>query len=160
MPPALFAVDSAAWHAHAELHEEAFGPGAVIIRCRDLADLRATFALAGGNLTASLHTGAADSATDVRELAQLLEQLAGRVVFNGFPTGVEVCHAMVHGGPYPATSAPASTSVGALAIQRFVRPVCFQNVPDELLPVELQNANPRGIWRTVNGQWTKNPVQA
>ncbi len=160
MPPSLFEVDSTTWRAHAELHEEAFGPGAVIIRCRDLADLRATFALAGGNLTASLHTGAADSATDVRELAQLLEQLAGRVVFNGFPTGVEVCHAMVHGGPYPATSAPASTSVGALAIQRFVRPVCFQNVPDELLPLELQNANPRGIWRTVNGQWTKNPVQA
>ena len=160
MPPQLFAVDSATWRAHGELHEEAFGPGAVVVRCRDVADLRETLALTGGNLTATLQTGATDSATDVRELAQLLESHAGRVVFNGFPTGVEVCHAMVHGGPYPATSAPATTSVGALAIQRFVRPVCFQNAPDALLPVELQNANPRGIWRTVNGQWTKNPVQA
>ena len=160
MPPQLFAVDSATWRAHGELHEEAFGPGAVVVRCRDVADLRETLALTGGNLTATLQTGATDSATDVRELAQLLESHAGRVVFNGFPTGVEVCHAIVHGGPYPATSAPATTSVGALAIQRFVRPVCFQNAPDALLPVELQNANPRGIWRTVNGQWTKNPVQA
>ena len=159
MPPQLFAVDSATWRAHGELHEEAFGPGAVVVRCRDVADLRETLALTGGNLTATLQTGATDSATDVRELAQLLESHAGRVVFNGFPTGVEVCHAMVHGGPYPATSAPATTSVGALAIQRFVRPVCFQNAPDALLPVELQNANPRGIWRTVNGQCTKNPVQ-
>ena len=82
------------------------------------------------------------------------------MIFNGFPTGVEVCHAMVHGGPYPATCAPATTSVGALAIQRFVRPVCFQNAPDALLPVELQNANPREIWRIVNGLWTKNPIQA
>ena len=160
MPPQLFAVDSATWRAHGELHEEAFGPGAVVVRCRDVADLRETLALTGGNLTATLQTGATDSATDVRELAQLLESHAGRVVFNGFPTGVEVCHAMVHGGPYPATSAPATTSVGALAIQRFVRPVCFQNAPDALLPVELQNANPRGIWRTVPGQWTTNPGQA
>ena len=91
-------------------------------------------------------------------MATQLEPLAGRVIFNGFPTGVEVCAAMVHGGPYPATSAPATTSVGALAIQRFVRPVSYQNAPDALLPVELQNANPRGIWRTVNGQWTKAAV--
>lgn len=159
MSPRLFDVDSATWRAHGELHEEVFGPGAMVIRCRDLADLRETVALAGGNLTATLHFGAADAATEVRELAQWLESCAGRVIFNGFPTGVEVCHAMVHGGPYPATSAPASTSVGALAIQRFVRPVCFQNAPDNLLPPELQNANPLGLWRTVNGQWTKNPVQ-
>lgn len=158
MSPQLFAVDSATWRMHGELHEEAFGPGAVVVCCRDLADLRETISLAGGNLTATLHTGATDSASDVRTFAELLAQLAGRVIFNGFPTGVEVCHAMVHGGPYPATSAPATTSVGALAIQRFVRPVCFQNAPEDLLPVELQNANPRGIWRTVNGQWTKNPI--
>ncbi len=160
MSPQLFAVDSATWRAHGKLHEEAFGPGAIVVCCRDLGDLRETLTLASGNLTATLHTGAQDSSTEVGELAQLLAQLAGRLIFNGFPTGVEVCHAMVHGGPYPATSAPASTSVGALAIQRFVRPVCFQNVPDAFLPLELQNLNPRGIWRTVNGQWTRNPVQA
>ena len=160
MSPQLFAVDAATWQKHGELHEEAFGPGAVVVCCRDLAELREAIVLAGGNLTATLHTGAADSASEVSTLAGLLAQLAGRVIFNGFPTGVEVCHAMVHGGPYPATCAPATTSVGALAIQRFVRPVCFQNAPDALLPVELQNANPRGIWRTLNGQWTKNPIQA
>ena len=160
MLPQLFAVDSAGWRAHDELREEAFGPGALVVVCRDVADLLETVAQAGGNLTAALHAGAADAAPDLRALAQRLEPLAGRVIFNGFPTGVEVGHAMVHGGPYPATSAPATTSVGALAIQRFVRPVCFQNAPDPLLPVELQNANPRGIWRTVNGQRTKNPVPA
>ncbi len=160
MQPGLFEVDSTAWREHGELHEEAFGPGAIVIRCRDLADLLGTVALTGGNLTASLHAGVADSAIDVRELARLLEQFVGRVIFNGFPTGVEVCSAMVHGGPYPATTAPATTSVGALAIQRFVRPVCYQNAPNNLLPLELQNANPCGIWRVVNGQWTKNPIQA
>ncbi len=160
MSPQLFAVDAATWRAHGELQEEAFGPGAVVICCRDIADLRETIALAGGNLTATLHSGISDGEADVRDLAGLLAQLAGRVIFNGFPTGVEVCHAMVHGGPYPATCAPATTSVGALAIQRFVRPVCFQNAPDALLPVELQNANPREIWRIVNGLWTKNPIQA
>ncbi len=158
MSPALVAVDSATWRAHAELHEETFGPGAVVVLCRDLEDLRAAVAQAGGNLTASLHTGTADAAPEVREVLQQLEQQAGRLVFNGFPTGVEVCAAMIHGGPYPATSAPASTSVGALAIQRFVRPVAFQNTPDAFLPLELQNANPRGIWRTLNGKWTQQAV--
>ena len=155
MPPQLLAVDSATWRAHGELREEAFGPGSLVVWCRDLADLMDTVALASGNLTAALHVGAADAADEVRALAQKLEQLAGRLVFNGFPTGVEVAHAMVHGGPYPATTAPATTSVGSLAIRRFVRPVCFQNVPDELLPAELQNANPLGLWRTVNGRWTQ-----
>jgi NADP-dependent aldehyde dehydrogenase len=91
----------------------------------------------------------------VRALAQTLEQRAGRVIFNGYPTGVEVGHAMVHGGPYPATTAPATSSVGALAIRRFVRPVAYQDVPDNLLPPELQNANPLGIWRNVDGEWTR-----
>ena len=160
MSPQLFAVDSATWRAQGELHEEAFGPGAVVVGCRDLSDLCETIALVGGNLTATLHAGAADSAGEVQAVAELLAQFAGRVIFNGFPTGVEVCHAMVHGGPYPATCAPSTTSVGALAIQRFVRPVCFQNASDAWLPAELQNANPRGIWRTVNGQWTKASIQA
>lgn len=155
MSPLLFEVDSATWREQPALQEEAFGPGAIVIHCSDLTDLLATVSCAGGNLTASLHIGAADSTTEVRALALALEQLAGRVIFNGYPTGVEVGRAMVHGGPYPATTAPSTTSVGILAIQRFVRPVCFQNAPDALLPAELQNANPRQIWRTVNGERTK-----
>jgi NADP-dependent aldehyde dehydrogenase len=158
MSPLLLEVDSNNWRAHAELHEEAFGPGAMIVRCRDFADMRATISHAEGNLTAALHFGASDSAAEVRQLAQALEQRAGRVIFNGYPTGVEVGHAMVHGGPYPATTAPATSSVGALAIRRFVRPVAYQNVPDDLLPPELQNANPLGIWRTVNGESTRRAV--
>ena len=158
MLPQLLTVDSATWRAHGELRAEAFGPASLVVGCRDLADLLETVVLAGGNLTAALQVGAADAAADVRVLAQALEQLAGRLIFNGFPTGVEVVCAMVHGGPYPATTAPATTSVGSLAIRRFVRPVCFQNVPDELLPAELQNANPLGLWRTVNGRWTQQAV--
>jgi NADP-dependent aldehyde dehydrogenase len=160
MAPVLLEADSALWRAQKELHEEAFGPGALVVRCENFSDLQKTISHADGNLTAAVHVGANDASAEVRSLAQILEQLAGRVIFNGFPTGVEVCHAMVHGGPYPATTAPATTSVGSLAIQRFARPVSYQNVPDALLPVELQNANPGGLWRTVNGQRTKNPVLA
>ena len=156
--PLLFDTDSATWRRETALHEEAFGPAAVVIRCQDAEDLQATLRIAGGNLTATIHAGAADNAEDVRAVAELVEQQAGRVIFDGFPTGVEVCHAMVHGGPYPATSAPLTTSVGTLAIRRFARPVCFQNVPDRFLPLELRNHNERKIWRIVNGQLTKEDV--
>ena len=159
MAPRLFEADSATWRAHGELHEEIFGPGAIIVRCRDLADLHESLEQAESHLTAALHFGAIDAETDVRVLAQMLEQHAGRVIFNGYPTGVEVCHAMVHGGPYPATTAPNTSSVGALAIRRFVRPVSYQNMPDEMLPPELQNANPLGLWRTVNGNWTREAIR-
>jgi alpha-ketoglutaric semialdehyde dehydrogenase len=89
------------------------------------------------------------------DVIRMLETKVGRVVFNGYPTGVEVGHAMVHGGPYPATSDGRSTSVGTQAIFRFSRPVCFQDCPDNLLPPELQSANPLGIWRMLDGQMTK-----
>lgn len=156
--PQLFETDAATWRRETALHEEAFGPAALVIRCRGVEDLKAALRLAGGNLTATIHHGAADDADDVRSLADLLEQQAGRVLFDGFPTGVEVCHAMVHGGPYPATSAPLTTSVGTMAIRRFARPVCFQNAPQDFLPVELRNANERKIWRLVNGQLSKEDV--
>jgi len=159
MAPQLFEVDAAIWRNHSNLHEEAFGPGAIFIKCHGFEDLAETVSQAGGNLTGSLHSGDGDPAGEVHRMAQILERLSGRIVFNGFPTGVEVGHAMVHGGPYPATTAPATTSVGALAIQRFVRPVCFQNAPESLLPPALQNNNPLGLWRTVNGVWTQEPIQ-
>ena len=85
----------------------------------------------------------------------ILENKVGRLIFNGFPTGVEVCASMHHGGPYPATTDSRSTSVGTAAIYRFARPVAYQNFPQALLPVELQDANPRGIWRLVDGEMTK-----
>lgn len=156
--PLLFEVDSATWRREPALHEEAFGPAAIVIRCRDVEDLKASLRLAGGNLTATIHHGTADHAETIRSITDLLENRVGRLVFDGFPTGVEVCHAMVHGGPYPATSAPLTTSVGTMAIRRFARPVCYQNVPDAFLSPELRNRNQRQIWRLVNGQVTKQDV--
>jgi NADP-dependent aldehyde dehydrogenase len=85
----------------------------------------------------------------------LLEQKVGRLIINGYPTGVEVCHAMVHGGPYPSTTDSRSTSVGTVAINRFCRPVCYQNFPSNLLPAELRHDNPLKIWRLVNGERKK-----
>jgi NADP-dependent aldehyde dehydrogenase len=104
-----------------------------------------------GQLTATL-IGEAEELLEYRWLAEVLQEKVGRILLNGYPTGVEVCEAMVHGGPYPATSDSRGTSVGTLAIDRFLRPVCFQNYPDALLPEALQNANPLGIRRLVDGE--------
>jgi len=92
------------------------------------------------------------------DLVAILERKAGRLVVNGFPTGVEVCHAMVHGGPYPATSDSRTTSVGTQAIYRFARPVCYQDFPQAALPDELKNGNPLGILRLLNGVYTRDAV--
>ena len=102
----------------------------------------------------------AQDLADYRDLVEILERKVGRLIFNGFPTGVEVSHAMVHGGPYPATSDSRTTSVGSMAIFRFARPVCFQGFPGEALPPELQDPNPLGIWRLVDGKLTREPAQA
>ena len=107
-----------------------------------------------GQLTATLTAESADLEA-YGDLLPLLEQKVGRVLFNGYPTGVEVCDAMVHGGPYPATSDARGTSVGSLAIDRFLRPVCYQNCPDALLPDALKNANPLGVARLVDGITTR-----
>ena len=99
--------------------------------------------------------GSEDDLIQHHDLIALLEQKAGRLIFNGVPTGVEVAHAMVHGGPYPATSDSRFTSVGTMAIYRFARPVSFQNFPDALLPAELQAANPLGILRKIDGELSR-----
>lgn len=153
--PSLFQVEAATWRANPTLHEEAFGPAALLIRCRDSEELLATLGMVEGQLTGTVHAGREEDESLLRAVVALLEARVGRLVFNGYPTGVEVCHAMVHGGPYPATTTPASTSVGTAAIRRFVRPVAYQNLPDKLLPPALQNANPLGIERTVDGQTTR-----
>ena len=92
---------------------------------------------------------------EYKELFSILELKVGRVLINGYPTGVEVCHSMVHGGPFPATTAAQSTSKGTNAIKRFVRPICYQDFPDELLPLALKDTNPLNIWRLVNGNLEK-----
>jgi NADP-dependent aldehyde dehydrogenase len=154
----LFAVSSAVWRTNADLHAEAFGPCTLLVICEDLGDLAATIACLDGQLTGAVFAGAADTDADVRRMAAILERRVGRLILNGYPTGVEVCGAVVHGGPYPATTAANSTSVGTLAVRRFVRPVSYQNLPDALLPPALQDANPLGLERTVDGEATRGAV--
>lgn len=133
------------------LGEEVFGPSSLLVECADLAELRAVLRGLEGQLTITLHMDAADTAI-ARELLPLLERKAGRILANSFPTGVEVCDAMVHGGPFPATSDGRSTSVGTAAIERFLRPVCYQNLPDDLLPDALRDANPWHLRRRLAGR--------
>ena len=157
--PHLFKGDASLLFAQeAPLEEEVFGPSTVIVEldtCEQLLDFARTM---HGQLTATLQAESADLHAN-QDLIALLEHKAGRLLVNGFPTGVEVCDAMVHGGPYPATSDPRGTSVGTLAIERFLRPICYQNYPDELLPAALQNANPLGLLRLVDGEQTHAAVR-
>jgi 2,5-dioxopentanoate dehydrogenase len=140
-----------------ELHEEVFGPATLLVKCPAEADLMTFARQLKGQLTATLHADEEDMVL-AAQLAEILRGKAGRIIWNGYPTGVEVCPAMHHGGPYPATSDARFTSVGTAAIERFVHPTCYQNFPDSLLPVELQNRNARNIWRTLNGELTKADV--
>ncbi|WP_130930974.1 aldehyde dehydrogenase (NADP(+)) [Pseudomonas sp. Sample_24] len=136
------------------LQEEIFGPATVLVEVDDSQQLRAVLDSLHGQLTATLIAEPADLER-YSDLLPLLEDKVGRLLLNGYPTGVEVSDAMVHGGPYPATSDARGTSVGSLAIDRFLRPVCYQNYPDEYLPEALQNHNPLGLNRLVNGQWSR-----
>jgi NADP-dependent aldehyde dehydrogenase len=152
--PALFRTDARTFLAEPALEEENFGPSALLVSCRDVEEMRKVAARLEGQLTATLQLDEADHPLAAALMATL-ERKAGRILFNDFPTGVEVGHAMVHGGPFPATSDARSTSVGAAAIERFLRPVCYQNVPDSLLPAALQEANPLQLWRLRDGELLK-----
>jgi 2,5-dioxopentanoate dehydrogenase len=147
---ALFETDAAAFLG-SELDAEIFGPTTLLVRHSSRDQILEIARTLEGHLTATIH-GTEQDLRDFADLIAILEGKVGRLVFNGFPTGVEVCHAMVHGGPYPSTSDGRSTSVGTRAIFRFTRPVCYQGFPDEALPEELKDANPLGIWRLVDGQ--------
>lgn len=150
----LFSVTAQAFLADESLQGEIFGSASTLVRCRDEAELLALTAALEGQLTATLHLDSEDKPLAARLLPEL-ELKAGRILVNGWPTGVEVCHAMVHGGPYPATSDSRTTSVGTLAIRRFLRPVCYQDLPAELLPEAIADGNPLQIWRRVDGQLGK-----
>ncbi len=136
--PALFSADAGAVLQHPEISQEVFGPASVVVSCENASELRHVVQHMEGQLTASLHFTERDSQL-AHELTGLLEGKVGRLIANGWPTGVEVAHAMVHGGPYPATSDGRSTSVGTLAVERFMRPVCYQDFPQALLPEALQD---------------------
>ncbi len=148
--PALFQTDAAGFLAHPALAEEIFGPATLLVRHGGLSELLAVARSLRGHLTATVH-GTEEDLREYADLLPILETRVGRLVLNGFPTGVEVTHAMVHGGPYPATSDGRSTSVGTQAILRFVRPVCYQDWPAFALPPELQDGNPLGIERHLDG---------
>src|SRR5512146_164361 len=156
--PVLFQVDASDLIKDPALEREIFGPTALIIRYSDREELATLASGLEGQLTATLHGSDADI-IGFADLISVLENKAGRLIVNGFPTGVEVCHAMVHGGPYPATSDSRHTSVGTQAIYRFVRPVCYQDFPQGALPVELKDENPLGILRMVDGVFTRDAVR-
>ncbi len=155
--PALLAVDAGRFTATAALREEIFGPVSIIVEARDAAELVRIAEAIEGQLTATIH----GTEEDLRAHAPLIAALTrkvGRLIFNGFPTGVEVGHAMQHGGPYPASTDPRTTSVGTASIARFARPVCWQDFPDATLPPALRDHNALGIWRMVNGARTRDDV--
>lgn len=136
------------------LGQEIYGPVTLVVQASGLDSMLALARGLSGHLTATVH-GTAEDLEEYAPLVRLLSWKVGRLLINGFPTGVEVATAMQHGGPYPATTDARATSVGTASILRFARPICFQNAPESLLPPELQAANPRRIWRWVDGSWTK-----
>ena len=140
--------------AQPHVAEEVFGPSSAIVRCRNREQLEQVVRGLSGHLTASIH-GTAQELAEYRDLIALLETKVGRIIFNGFGTGIEVCASIHHGGPYPATTDPHFTSIGHAGIFRFARPVCYQNFPDQALPPALQDRNTLGIWRLVDGSVTK-----
>ncbi|HEV7867753.1 MAG TPA: aldehyde dehydrogenase (NADP(+)) [Chthoniobacteraceae bacterium] len=154
---AAFVTDAENFVQRRELHDELFGPFTLIVNAPSAAALADVARQMTGQLTATIH-GTPEDLAAAGELIAVLERKAGRLLFNGFPTGVEVSPAMHHGGPYPATTDARFTSVGTAAILRFARPVCFQGFPAEALPPELQDENPRGLMRLVNGQLTREPI--
>ncbi|WP_020526309.1 aldehyde dehydrogenase (NADP(+)) [Flexithrix dorotheae] len=143
--------------ANPDLAEEVFGPSSLVFSAESKAEMLEAARNLKGHLTATIHGTEADL-EEFKELISILQEKAGRVLFNGFPTGVEVCDSMVHGGPFPSTTDSKTTSVGTAAIKRFARPVCFQGFPNAFLPDELKNENPLKIWRLVNGELSKEEI--
>jgi NADP-dependent aldehyde dehydrogenase len=154
--PMMVTVSSSDWLANPDLEHEVFGPFAMLVECESIADMEVISKQLYGHLTATVQATDAD----LEQSAVLVDQLrdkVGRIIMNAWPTGVEVCQAMQHGGPYPAATF-SPTSVGGRAIERWVRPVAYQNLPDNLLPAELKSGNPLGILRLVDGEYTRKPL--
>ena len=152
--PAVGSTDATTFIQNPKLHEEVFGPFTLLVKCQNQAEMEQVAHQLEGQLTATLMGESAELGA-YAPLIDTLEEKVGRLIYNGLPTGVEVGYAMQHGGPFPATTDPRFTSVGAGAIKRFARPIAIQNAPDALLPPELQAANPLGIMRKLNGEYKK-----
>ena len=153
----ILAVPGQAFLINPNLHKEVFGPFSIVVRCKDANELKNIIAALEGQLTGTIIGDEAELSSYQDLVAQLRERV-GRIIYNGVPTGVEVCTSMVHGGPFPATTDSRFTAVGTEAIRRWVRPVSYQDWPDSLLPDALKNNNPLGILRRINGELTKGAV--
>ncbi len=149
----LVSVSGESFLKNPKLAEEVFGPYSMIVKCKNTDQLNDILSTLNGQLTGTV-IGSEDEMQSFILSINQLEKKVGRLIFNNVPTGVEVCSSMQHGGPYPASSDSRFTSVGTMAIKRFVRPVAFQSWPDSQLPDELKNDNPLNIWRLINGEWT------
>ena len=150
----VFGVPYQQFKENPSFSEEVFGPSGLLVYTDSKEQLMAAAGNLEGHLTATIH-GTPTDLQNHSNLLDILERKVGRLIINGYPTGVEVCHAMVHGGPFPATTAPQTTSVGTNAIKRFARPVCYQSFPNSHLPPALKEENPLKIWRLTNGEWAK-----
>ena len=155
--PTLASVSGDTFLDNPKLGEEIFGPYSLVVKCKDITELCEILQILDGQLTGSI-IGDESEFSSFKSAIDLMENKVGRIIFNGVPTGVEVCPSMQHGGPYPASSDSRFTSVGTAAIKRFVRPVAYQSWPDEQLPDELKNENPLDIWRMVDHQWLKDSI--
>lgn len=139
------------------LSHEVFGPFSIIVKCDDESQLLAIVNQLDGQLTGTI-IGEANELNAHTGIIAAMQNRVGRLIFNGVPTGVEVCPAMIHGGPYPASSDSRFTAVGTHAVYRWVRPFSYQNWPNSLLPLALQNENPLQILRTINNTQTQSPI--
>ena len=150
----LVSVTGESFIKNPKLAEEIFGPYSILVKCKNIEELNHILSTLDGQLTGTV-LGVEDEIESFDFSISQLEKRVGRLIFNGVPTGVEVCSSMQHGGPYPASSDSRFTSVGTMAIKRFTRPVAFQSWPDSRLPDELKNNNPLNIWRLINGDFIK-----
>jgi NADP-dependent aldehyde dehydrogenase len=151
--PSVFVSDASSFFSNHDLQKEIFGPSTLCVMVSGKKEMMKLASQLEGHLTATIH-GTVDDLEKYTDLIGILERKVGRIIYDGYPTGVEVCHSMVHGGPYPATTASQTTSVGTAAIFRFSRPVCYQGFPQSALPDGLKDSNPMGLWRLVDGEYT------
>jgi 2,5-dioxopentanoate dehydrogenase len=156
--PTITMVDAQTFLSNPVLHKEIFGPYSIIVRCKNEEELLEVAKHMEGQLTATL-MATDEEVKNNGELVEVLKEISGRFIMNGVPTGVEVALGMQHGGPYPATTDSRFTAVGPDGIRRFARPISYQNWSNDLLPDELKNENPLGLWRTVNGQLTNKAIE-
>jgi NADP-dependent aldehyde dehydrogenase len=155
--PIVHTIRAADYLSNKLFSTETFGPASLVVLCKDNAELGEVLHSFEGQLTATVHATTADELA-MKSLISIITQKVGRIIFGGYPTGVEVCHSMQHGGPFPATTDSRSTSVGTASIYRFVRPIAYQDFPDHLLPDPLKNDNPLKLFRLVDGNWTSEKI--